>query len=195
MYDLENYIPALGGFLLITILLILIPILVIYIIGLVKLYQKAGKQGWEAIIPFYSSWILTEIAELNWWWFLFLIAPTIAGIIDKDLSKIAPLISLFGRFCCFYNISKKLNKDISIAILTTIFPVIMIPIIGLSNDYQFDQSVIVSPNGPFENNNNNKETTTSTKKTEDTNKKFCPKCGKEIKDTFKFCDNCGEKLK
>ena len=51
----------------VIVLLILIPLLVLIIVGRWKMYKKAGKQGWEAIVPFYSDWVYVEIAELNWW--------------------------------------------------------------------------------------------------------------------------------
>lgn len=41
----------------IFILLLVIALYVVYVIGLWKLFKKAGKQGWEAIIPFYNTYI------------------------------------------------------------------------------------------------------------------------------------------
>ena len=64
---------VLGGFLIIF-LLIVIAVVVLMVVAEVKMYKKAGKQGWEAIVPFYSQWVLVEIAGLNWWWFLILLA-------------------------------------------------------------------------------------------------------------------------
>ena len=36
------------------------------------------------------------------------------------------------------------------AILMTLFPFIMLPLVGFSKKYQFDNEVKVSPNGPFD---------------------------------------------
>ena len=176
---------------------ILIAWLVIYIIGKWKLFQKAGKQGWESIIPFYSSWVLVEISGLAWWWFLIIIAPTILGIIDENLSGLATLISLFGSFCCYYNISKKLHKDTGFAVLITLFSGIMIPIIGFSKNYQFDNSEEVSDIGPFgkTTTNTNTNNTTNTETNSEKTKKFCPNCGNPVEEENEFCKNCGEKLK
>ena len=60
----DNLFVALGAFALI-IGLIVLAVLVVYLVALWKVFVKAGKQGWEAIIPFYNSWILVEIAGLN----------------------------------------------------------------------------------------------------------------------------------
>ena len=55
----------------------IIPILivsVIVIIGKWKIYEKAGKPGWAAIVPIYSTIVLLEIVgKPIWWIFLFLI--------------------------------------------------------------------------------------------------------------------------
>ena len=179
----DALIASLGGFLII-ILIISIAIIVLEIIGKCKLFKKAGKQGWEAIIPFYSTWVLVEIAGLAWWWMLIIIAPTIINILKiKDLTTISYLATIFGSFCCNYNISKKLHQDTSFAVLITLFPFILIPIIGFSEKYKFDNNVQVSELGPFE------------KKEENIKKTYCPNCGFPTEKENQYCKNCGTKLK
>lgn len=53
---------------------------IFYAIGLITIisqwiiFRKAGYQGWEAIIPIYSSIILLKIVGKPWWWiFLYLL--------------------------------------------------------------------------------------------------------------------------
>lgn len=61
----------------------LIPVLVIVVIMLAslwKIYQKAGYQGWEAIIPIYNLYILTKIVGKPWWWLLLMCIPYIGFI-------------------------------------------------------------------------------------------------------------------
>ena len=100
------------------------------VVAEVKMYQKAGRKGWEAIVPFYSSWVLVEIAGLNWWWFLLLIAGSLTVSYssgDTGVStNIFTLVALFGSFVVNYNISKKLHKDTGFAVLMTLFPVVLI---------------------------------------------------------------------
>ena len=166
--------------------------LIVYIVGLVKLYKKAGKEGWEAIVPFYSQWVYTEISNLNWWWFLFLIAPTIASIISKNgrLDSLASLVILFGYFVCNYNIAKKFHKDTGTAILMTIFPFIMIPVMAFSNSYQYDDSIPVSENGVF-----GSVSTKKPKKDDIEEDEHCKNCGTKILPNSKYCSNCGKEIK
>ena len=198
MYDesIMAGIMALGA-LAIIVCIIFIPILVVYIIGIWKLFKKAGKNGWEAIIPFYNSWTLVEISGLNWWYFLIMISSYIVSLLDIDgLSGLCWLASLVASFFCYYNISKKLHKTTGFAVLMTIFPVIMIPVVGFSKDYQFDNSVSVSVNGPIGDNNNQSNTSTVVDEVKDnTDKKFCTNCGEEITTDTKYCPKCGNEIK
>jgi hypothetical protein len=47
------------------------------IIGVWKMFTKAGEKGWKSIIPFYNTYILFKIAGYNGWWFLGLIIPVL----------------------------------------------------------------------------------------------------------------------
>lgn len=42
-----------------------------------KLYQKAGRQAWEAFIPIYNSVILMKIIGRPWWWTILLFVPIV----------------------------------------------------------------------------------------------------------------------
>lgn len=126
---------------------------VIQLIGKWKIFKKAGRKGWEAIIPLYSTWILmVEVAKLNWWWFLILFAPSLITINLGKFGIILTLLELFITLLTNYNIAKKFHKDIWLAILMTFFPVIFYPIIGFSEKYVYDDSVLVSKNGFLDNN-------------------------------------------
>jgi len=140
------------GNILMIVLLIFIALVVFIIIAEWKFFKKCGKQGWECIVPFYNQWVLVEIAGLNWWWFLVLIASSIVSLLFGDsnsLTSIAALATVFGSFVCNYNIAKKFHKETGFAVLMTLFPIVVIPIMAFSNNYQYDNSVTVSKNGLF----------------------------------------------
>ena len=73
------------------------------------------------------------------------------------------------------------QNHVPIAILGTLFAPIVAMVLGLSNSYQFDNTISVSPNGPFGSENTNTE-------------RFCLGCGVKLKPNAKFCDNCGKKV-
>ena len=132
------------------IIFLIVLILVFLIIDNWKMFKKAGKGGWKCIVPIYGYYVLTEIAGLNWWWFLLAISDSIVKLIGIDkLSFIANLISLFAGFNIYYNIAKKFNKKNSTAILSGIFSIVFIFIFGYSKKEVYDKNITVSKNGIF----------------------------------------------
>lgn len=58
----------------------LIPTLIISVISLVgmwKIYEKAGKPGWAAIIPIYNIIVLLEIIGKPVWWIVLYLIPCV----------------------------------------------------------------------------------------------------------------------
>lgn len=181
---------ALGG-IIIFILLVFIGILIFEIIAVWKFFQKCGKNGWEAIIPIYNSWIKVEIAGLNWWWFLLLIFSVIIQLSGSDDYKVLiVIVPLFANFVCNYNLAKKFHQDTGFAILMTLFSGLMIPIMAFSKKYQYDSSVTVSKNGIFNDNCNNSSQDNDNSFYQ--NISYCIYCGTELEKDDKFCPNCGK---
>ncbi len=50
---------------------------VISLYGLFLLFKKAGKQGWEAIIPFYREYVMTQLIGRPAWWVALLLVPIV----------------------------------------------------------------------------------------------------------------------
>lgn len=46
-----------------------------YLVGFYLLFPKAGRKGWEGLIPGYNFYVLTRIIHRPWWWILLLIFP------------------------------------------------------------------------------------------------------------------------
>ena len=203
-YNVETILSGIfGGAIIFGVILLLLTLSLIIVstIAYWKLFTKAGKPGWASIIPFYNNWILIEIAELNWWWFLIVIATSIFSILEIDgLIEIAGIASFIASFNCYYNISKKFNKDNTFSIFAGIFNSIFVLILGLSKKEVYDKNVAVSPNGIFgqldnskniDNNNHNMYTQNdSSVNTE--NVSFCGNCGTKLSFDSKFCPNCGK---
>ncbi|MGH2597189.1 MAG: DUF5684 domain-containing protein [Actinomycetota bacterium] len=73
---------------------ILLYVVVFYVIAVIPywvIFTKAGRPGWPALIPIYSSYILLKvIGRPGWWFWLFLIPVVnfvILIIVLNDLSK------------------------------------------------------------------------------------------------------------
>ncbi len=45
-----------------------------------KLFLKAGRKSWEAYVPFYNYYVVTQIIERPWWWTFLLFVPIVGNI-------------------------------------------------------------------------------------------------------------------
>ena len=59
----------------IGIIIFYVLIIVLNIAAMWKVFEKAGKPGWAAIIPIYNLIVLVEIIGKPIWWFLLMIFP------------------------------------------------------------------------------------------------------------------------
>ena len=135
----------------VIITLIIVAFVIVCIVAEWNLFKKAGKNGWEAIIPFYNTYVLVEIAGLNWWYFLIAISGTILGFVGIDgLGTLTTLAGAAVNFFIFYNLAKRMKKsEVAYGVLAIFFAPIMAMILGFSKD-KYDSSIKVSPNGPIE---------------------------------------------
>lgn len=75
---------------------IIIAILtIVSLYGLFLLFKKAGKQGWEAIIPFYREYVTAQLVGRPTWWVILLLVPIVNIFIFYGLYL--DLIKSFGK--------------------------------------------------------------------------------------------------
>lgn len=202
----KDMLSTLGGVFAVLVLLVLAYYIVL-IVAEWKLFKKAGKNGWEAIVPFYSTYVLVEIAGLNWWYFLIAISSSIVGLLGiSGLDILCNIATLFVNFLIFYNLALKAGKNGKLyGILGIFFGWILILILGFSKNITIDNNVVVSPNGPLSpvnhnsnsnnnNNNNNEVNYTNTNTNNYTVERYCAKCGYKLTVDTNYCENCGEKI-
>lgn len=70
-------------------------LIAIAIIGLWKLFTKAGKPGWASIIPIYNNIVMIDIAGKPLWWIILLFIPFV-NIVVSILIMIG-MAKNFGR--------------------------------------------------------------------------------------------------
>lgn len=101
-----------------------IIIYVVTVAGMWKMFEKAGLEGWKAIIPIYNIYlIITKIAKLAWWYLILLIIP---------------IVNLFVILKININVSKnfRISSPFAFAIGLTFLSFIFYPILGFGN-YSF----------------------------------------------------------
>jgi hypothetical protein len=104
--------------------MLLVPMLVISVVMLIshwKIFEKAGKPGWAAIIPIYNIIVLLEIIGKPVWW-IFLI--------------IFPCTSLIFAIWAINLLSKSFGQGEGFTIGLLLLGVIFYPILAFGN-YQY----------------------------------------------------------
>lgn len=79
----------------ITLYIIIIAVAILSIVSFWKIFTKAGKPGWAALIPIYNIWVLCEVAGLPGWVGLLSFIPFIAPIIPIIIAIKLP--AQFGK--------------------------------------------------------------------------------------------------
>jgi len=73
---------------------------VVVIAGMWKVFSKAGKPGWAAIIPFYNIYTLLQITGRPTWWILLFFVPcvniVVLVMICMDVAKAFGRSQMFG---------------------------------------------------------------------------------------------------
>ena len=101
-YDASNVAAGALGGLFVFYLIISIALAVFSVIVMWKLFEKAGKPGWAAIVPFYNLYVFFEITWGNGWLFLLILLSIIpiVGSIAVCVIMIITMVKLakvFGK--------------------------------------------------------------------------------------------------
>jgi hypothetical protein len=103
-------------------LIIIIPLAILTVVGLWKIFEKAGVEGWKSIIPIYNMWCLAEIAGKPGWWALLSLIPYVGAIAGLVVSIIVNL-----------ELAKAFGKETGFAVLMILLPFVGYPMLGFSD--------------------------------------------------------------
>ncbi|MGH7240924.1 MAG: DUF5684 domain-containing protein [Candidatus Saccharimonadales bacterium] len=106
---------------LLAIIGISIIVYLFYAFCLSKIFKKAGREGWPALVPIYNTWILFEIVGYPGWWTLLSFVPLV-GIFPAIMSIIAT-----------FKLAKAFGKSDAFAICTIFFGIITLPIMAFDD--------------------------------------------------------------
>jgi ABC-type sulfate transport system permease subunit len=107
--------------------LIYLAIFAAVIVGFWKVFEKAGKPGWAAIIPIYNIIVLLEIIGKPIWWIILFFIPCVNFIVSI-------LVAL--------EVAKCFGKGAGFAIGLILLPFVFYPILG------FGDARYVGPSAP-----------------------------------------------
>lgn len=169
---------------LLVFILFLIPaaISIFTIISLWKVFKKAGRMGWESIIPIYNNIVLLEITGLPTWYIALFFIP---------FGNIYALIRIYLELA--YRFKQSTAFGLGLIFLNPIFLGIL----------AFNKDIIYEPLKPFDSmycsicgskiNSDDKFCTNCGEKI-NRPKNICLDCGSKVKKDDKFCTHCGSKI-
>ena len=93
-------------------------LIILMIVGMWKMFDKAGKPGWAAIIPIYNFIVMLEIAGKPIWWILLLMVPFVNFVIAILL---------------YLAIAERFGKGGGYAVGLIFLPFIFLPMLGFGD--------------------------------------------------------------
>jgi hypothetical protein len=97
------------------------PFGLLALIGMWKMFSKAGRPGWAAIIPVYNLWVLFEISGKPGWWAILSFIPFIN------------IIGLVLYILAMVELSKRFGKGGAFALILVFFPFIGYLVLGFGS--------------------------------------------------------------
>jgi hypothetical protein len=100
---------------------------VFFIIAMWKIFTKAGKPGWAAIIPLYNIWVMLEIVGRPGWWLLLMLIPGVNLVISIIL---------------MVDLAKSFGKGGGFAVGLFLLPYVFFPVLGFGKAQYQGPSVV-----------------------------------------------------
>jgi signal peptidase I len=104
-------------------LLIYLLIIAGYYFAFYKLFVKAGRQSWEALVPGYNLYIWLKIIQKPWWWLFLLIFPGVNVLMLMVMS--VNLSTCFG---------KRTTTDV---LLSSLIPFVYLPYLSVQKNLKY----------------------------------------------------------
>ena len=103
-----------------------LAVVILMIASMWKVFTKAGKPGWAAIVPIYNLIVLLEIVGKPTWWLLLLLIPC---------------VNLIIFIMVYHRLSLSFGKDVGFTIGLILLGFIFMPILA------FGDAQYVGPGG------------------------------------------------
>lgn len=127
-YDEEAVGLAIG--IMIVYFVFILAFIVLMVISMWKIFEKAGKPGWAAIIPIYNIIVLLEIVGRPVWWILLMLIPCVNIVINIIV--------------CI-DLAKSFGKDAGYGIGLALLSIIFFPMLGFGKAQYIGPSVVQAP--------------------------------------------------
>jgi len=104
-------------------IIVFVPIIILSLVGIWTLFEKAGRKGWEAIVPVYNIYIMVKLTGRPTWWVLLLLIPVVNFVIWMGLA--IDFAKSYGKFSFMSHLG------------TIVVPFLVFPFWGLNKDTKY----------------------------------------------------------
>lgn len=109
---------------------------IFFIFCMWKMFVKAGKPGWAAIVPVYNAIVLMEIIGRPTWWFAYIFLPMIPVIGWIAAVVVGVIIAI--------DLAKAFGKDTGFGILLAFLPIVGYPMLAFGDAQYVGKSAPVA---------------------------------------------------
>ncbi len=122
----------------IFIAIIAICVLVLSIVCQWRIFVKAGRKGWECLIPIWGQVMFFSIAKVHWLWLYAIGLFSLMGEFGHPLYSIIASLIIFYTM---YSLARAFGKSIGSSIILSILPSIILYLIVAfdKSKYDFDE--------------------------------------------------------
>lgn len=99
----------------IIMLILSFAVMAVVLVSLWRIFTKAGKPGWAALIPIYNSVVLMQVIGRPEWWALLLFVP---------------FVNIYIAVVSTLELAKSFGKSTGFGVLMLFLPVIAYPMLG-----------------------------------------------------------------
>lgn len=190
-------------------MLLVLAISLCTIIGQWKAFKKAGKGGWEAIIPIYNQVVLCQISGVNPWWILIVFLGSLVLQVIPVVGQLASgALSIYFCVLLYVSAARSFGKSDGYAAgLYFLAPIFWLLVGGKNTQYvgprpmndvvmNFVNEKILNK-APQNDNGFQGQPVNSApvnNQTQQPAAKFCTGCGYKITNGERFCPGCGKEI-
>jgi phage FluMu protein Com len=106
---------------------VIIFIALVQIVSLWIIFNKAGRPGWAAIVPFYNMWVLAEVGEKSGWMGL-------AACFSGSIPYVGFIISIVFSIIINIGVAKAFNRGVLFGLGLVFLPFIFYPVLAFATD-------------------------------------------------------------
>jgi hypothetical protein len=98
--------------------LVWLAVVVLILVSLWKIFEKAGKPGWAGIVPIYNIIVLLEIVGRPLWWIVLMLVPCVSIVV--------------GIILCI-DLAKSFGKDVAYGIGLALLGFVFFPMLAFGD--------------------------------------------------------------